>query len=49
MRSISVVITIAILNPYLIIPVFLGLLIMLYVGKKGITAMHEAQRLDFLQ
>ena len=49
MRSFSVVITIAILNPYLIIPAFFGLLYMVYIGRTGIKAMHEAQRLDFLQ
>ena len=49
LRALSVVITIAILNPYLIIPALLGLTYMIYISKTGLKSMLESQRLDFLQ
>lgn len=48
LRTISVVIAVAIVNPWLIIPAFTGLFYMLYVTKRGIKPMIESQRFDFL-
>lgn len=49
LRSISIIITIAVVNPFLIIPGVLGFLYMIWVCKTGLKSMLEAQRLDFLQ
>lgn len=48
LRTISVVITVAVVNPWIIIPSFIGLFYMLYVTKRGIKPMIESQRFDFL-
>lgn len=48
-RTISVVISIAIVNPYLLIPTALGTVYMIWVCKTGLKSMLESQRLDFLQ
>ena len=48
LRALSVVITIAIVNPYLIIPAILGFIYMIYVSKTGLKSMLESQRLEFL-
>lgn len=49
LRALSVVITITIVNPYLIIPAILGLIYMNYVSKSGLKSMLESQRLTLLQ
>lgn len=49
LRTVSVVITIAIVNPWLVIPALLGSVYMVWVCKTGIKAMLESQRIDFLQ
>jgi len=48
LRAISVLITVAIVNPWLIVPAVVGLIYMLLVAKAGIKPMIEAQRFDFL-
>ena len=42
MRAISVVITVAVVNPLLIYPSFFGLIYMTYVTKRGIKPMVES-------
>lgn len=46
LRAISVVITVSIINPYLLIVLFFGMLILINVTKKGIAPMIESQRFD---
>ena len=48
MRTFSVVISVAIINPYLLIVAFLSLLYMLFIVNKGIDPMIESQKLDMI-
>lgn len=43
-RIVTVVITIAIINPYILIVVFVGSLMMYYIMKRGSKVMIESQR-----
>ena len=46
LRTFSVVVSVSIVNPYLLIFAFLGLLFMIKVYRDGITAMIDSKRLD---
>jgi ABC-type multidrug transport system fused ATPase/permease subunit len=46
LRSITVVITVSIVNPWLLIPAVIGLTYMISTVKKGIPPMIDAQRFD---
>ena len=46
LRTVSVIISVSIVNPYLLIFAAIGLLCMIKVYRDGITAMIDAQRLD---
>lgn len=48
-RVISVVIAVSVVNPYLLIAVFFGVIIMLYYYKTGVGPMIESQKLDAIQ
>jgi ABC-type multidrug transport system fused ATPase/permease subunit len=46
MRSITVIITVSIVNPWLLIVAAIGAVYMVYVVNKGIPPMIDAQRFD---
>ena len=46
LRTVSVIISVSIVNPYLLIFAAIGLVCMIKVYRDGITAMIDAQRLD---
>ena len=46
LRAVTVVITVIIVNPWLVIPSVCSLMYMIWVSKKGLKPMIEAQRLD---
>lgn len=48
LRAVTVIITVAIVNPWLIIPSFFALLYMIWVSKKGLKPMIESQRMDIM-
>jgi len=48
MRSITVIITVSIVNPWLLIVAAIGAVYMVYVVNKGIPPMIDAQRFDQL-
>lgn len=48
LRTLSVVISVSIINPYLIAVGFIGLLYMMKIVKTGIAPMIEAQKLDMI-
>ena len=45
-RTVSVIITVAVINPYLLIVIFLGGFYMYYIVDLGIMPMVECQRFD---
>jgi ATP-binding cassette subfamily C (CFTR/MRP) protein 4 len=49
LRSLTVVITIAVINPYVLIPAAIVLVMMIFILKLGNKAMADAQRLDSLE
>lgn len=48
LRTITVIITVAILNPYVFIAAFFAILYIIWAVKKALKPMVESQRFDFL-
>jgi len=46
LRSITVILSVSFVNPWLLIPAVVGLVYMIWVVKKGIPPMIDAQRFD---